>query len=105
MFSLILKLEVRLFDQPNLSSKGKCSTAGVFTRLGEEAVFATIAHESGHYYRAHSIGSSNTDQYFYEEKSRERPVRPPRLQDLILKEHFDRLVAAGRNETDFKRAG
>lgn len=52
--------------------------AGVISQNKESVAVATLAHELGHYYRAHHVQARPVARYFYDRKGRAEPGRPPR---------------------------
>lgn len=73
---------------------------GIFPLMSEEALISVIAHELGHYYRAHVAGSMNDFDFFYTLGQNNGTGRP--VAEADKKEMGDNAVAASTllNATD-----
>jgi hypothetical protein len=73
---------------------------GIFPLMSEEALIGVIAHELGHYYRAHVTGAASDFDFFYTLGRNNVTVRP--VPEADKKEMGDKAVAASTllNATD-----
>lgn len=69
--------------------------SGAFTGFSQEQFASVVAHELGHYYRAHGLEPASTFNYFYtqgDENHPEKPAQEHRLDSLIPRIRMSTLM-------------